>query len=256
MHAFGDFHVFTPRDDSMLRRLVYGIAFLACMTFGQSFEALSITQTKSGGAPGELHIQPNGLTGANVTLRQLLVFANHLNVPQLVGPNWIDTEGFDIAVKVKDPLSGTELASTLQAVLTDRFQLKIHHETKEMPVYFLIVANGGPKLRDAKEGEKAFDALDKNATPPFKANFAAIFKGCDLPAFAARLGRSLDHPVVDKTGIQGRYWFQLEWAIEPGGNSLRPSPSLLGALRDQLGLTLEDKTAPQDVLVIDQAEKP
>jgi uncharacterized protein (TIGR03435 family) len=239
----------------MLRRLVYGIAFLTCMTFGQSFETLSITRNKSGGPSGELHNRPDGLSATNVTLRQLLVFAYHLNVSQLQGPGWIDADGFDIAAKVKDKPSGTELASRLQAVLTDRFQLKLHHETKDMPVYFLVVANGGPKLRNAKEGEDAFNALVKTGISPFKANFAAISKGCDLPAFAERLGRPLDHPVVDKTGIQGKYWFQLEWAIEPGSNSSNPSQSLLVALRDQLGLTLENQTAPQDVLVIDQAEK-
>jgi uncharacterized protein (TIGR03435 family) len=157
---------------------------------------------------------------------------------------------------VADTPSGTELASRLQAVLTDRFQLKIHHETKEMPVYFLVVANGGPKLRDAKEGEEAFNDLVKSGTSPFKPYFAAIFKGCDLTAFAERLGRPLDHPVVDKTGIQGKYWFQLEWPIEPGSNSSNPSQSLLAALREQLGLTLENQTAPQDVLVIDRVEKP
>lgn len=241
----------------MLRRSVYGIALFAGLTFGQSpEETVSIAQKRSGGPPSELHIQPDGITGKHVTLRQLLEFAYRLNASQLQGPSWIDTEGFDIAVKVEDTPSGTGLASKLQAVLTDRFQLKVHHETKDMPVYFLLVANGGPKLRDAKEGEDAFNDLVKNGTTPFKPNFAAIFKGCDLPAFAERLGRPLDHPVVDKTGIQGRYWFQLEWPTGSGSNALSPSPALLAALGDQLGLALDKQTAPRDVLVIDRAEKP
>jgi uncharacterized protein (TIGR03435 family) len=191
-----------------------------------------------------------------VTLRQLLEFAYRLNASQLQGPSWIDTEGFDITVKAEDTATGAKLATRLQAILTDRFRLKLHYETKDMPVYFLVVANGGPKLRDAKEGEDAFNDLVKSGTSPFKPNFAAIFKGCDLPAFAERLGRPLDHPVVDKTGIQGKYWFQLEWPNGSGPSSLKPSPGLIAALGDQLGLALENQTAPQDVLVIDRAEKP
>jgi uncharacterized protein (TIGR03435 family) len=119
-------------------------------------------------------------------------------------PSWIDTERFDVTVEGPGP------GPRLQAVLSDRFQLKFHHESKEMPVYFLVVSKGGPHLRSRKEGEAAFDAT-KNGTSPFKPGLASLFKGCDLPAFAERLGRPLDRPIVDKTGIKGEYWFQLEW---------------------------------------------
>jgi uncharacterized protein (TIGR03435 family) len=243
----------------MQRVLTYvsAITFLSCVTFGQSLEeTVSIVQKKSGGPPSELRTQADGLTGTNVTLRQLMVLAYHLNASQLQGPSWIDSEGFDITVKAEDTSGGPALGLRLQTILTDRFKLKVHRETKNMPVYFLVVANGGPKLRDAKEGEDAFNGLVKNGNSPFKPYFAGIFKGCDLPAFAERLGRSLDRPVVDKTGIQGKYWFQLEWPIGSGPDSLNPSSSLLAVMRDQLGLALENQAAPQDVLVIDQAEKP
>lgn len=84
----------------------------------------------------------------------------------------------------------------------------------------------------------------------------AIFKPGDLPALAETLGRPLDRPIVDKTGIKGEYWFQLEWAPDPGPDAVNVGPSLLQALRGQLGLDLEPQSALQDVLVIDQAERP
>ena len=144
----------------------------------------------------------------------------------------------------------------LQALLLDRFKLKSHPEKREIPVYFLLIAKGGPHFRDRKEGEDAFNALSKNGTSPFKPALAAIFKGCDLSAFAERLGRPLDRPVLDKTGIQGEYWFQIEWSPDPGPNTINVGPSLLQALRNQLGLDLEKQSATQDILVIDHVERP
>ena len=226
----------------MLRILACAVA-ITFPSFGQS-----ITSNKSGGPPGELQTQPDGLTGTNVTLKQLLQFAYRLHDSQVSGPGWMETERFDITAKV--------LAPGLRAVLSDRFKLKFHHETKEIPVYFLMIAKGGPHLRDLKEGQAAFDALVKDRASPFKSTMVSLFKGCDLPAFAERLGRPLDRPVVDKTGIKGEYWFQMEWAPDPGPDAVNVGPSLLQALRDQLGLGLEPQSAPQDILVVDQAERP
>jgi uncharacterized protein (TIGR03435 family) len=100
----------------------------------------------------------------------------------------------------------------LQMLLEDRFKLKTHRETKEIPAYWLVVAKGGPKLRDVKE-EEAFNAAHAGKSP-FRPGFMAIFSNKSLPEFAQRL--ALDRPVIDKTGIEGRFWFQLEWADEPG----------------------------------------
>lgn len=82
-----------------------------------------------------------------------------------------------------------------------------------------------------------------------------MYTNKDLPEFAERLSRGIGRPVIDKTGIKGRYWFQLEWPIDkdhPGINE----PALISAMREQLGLTLEERTAPYEILVIDEAVAP
>jgi uncharacterized protein (TIGR03435 family) len=191
-----------------------------------------------------------------VTLKQLVLEAYSLHAAQLSGPNWIETGGYDVTARAKEGAGRAQIQLMLQALLLDRFKLKSHRETKDVPVYFLVVAKGGPKLHDAKEGENAFNALTKDGTSPFKPGLAAIFKPGDLPAFAERLGRPLDRPVLDKTGIKGQFWFQLEWAPDPGPDSINLGPSLLKALRDQLGLDLEAQKASLEILIIDHVERP
>jgi uncharacterized protein (TIGR03435 family) len=238
------------------------IAFLSSVTFCQStpappaFEAASVKPNKSGSPQGGLQPRPDGLTGTNVTLKQLVLEAYSLHAAQVSGPSWIETEGYDVTARAKEAAGRTQIQLMLQALPSDRFKLKCHRGTKDMPVYLLVVARGGPKLRDAKEGENAFNALTKDGASPFKPGLASIFKPADLPAFAERLGRPLDHPVLDKSGIKGRYWFQLEWVPDPGPGTINVGPSLLNALKDQLGLALETQKAPLEILVIDKAEKP
>jgi uncharacterized protein (TIGR03435 family) len=238
------------RRKGVLRILAWAVA-ISFVSFAQSFETVSITQDKSGGPPGELRTQRDGLTGTNVTLRQLIQFAYELPASRLSGPSWIETERYDVAVK--DTSGSSKLEVRMQTVLSDRFKLKFHHETKEIPVYFLVIAKGGVHLVGRKEGHDAFEARAKGGASPFKPGLMAIFKPGDLAAFAERLGRPLDRPIVDKTGVKGEYWFQLEWAPDPGPDAVNVGPSLLTALRDQLGLDLEPQRAAQDVLVIDQA---
>jgi uncharacterized protein (TIGR03435 family) len=145
----------------------------------------------------------------------------------------------------------------LRALLEDRFKLKTHRETKEIPAYWLLVAKGGPKLRDVKE-EESFKSAHAGKSP-FRPGFMAIFSNKSLPEFAQRLG--LDRPVIDKTGIEGRFWFQLEWAEEPRQTTREPltllqaGPSLLTALEEQLGLKLEEHLASIEILIIDRAER-
>jgi uncharacterized protein (TIGR03435 family) len=197
-------------------------------------------------------VQAECLTGKNVILKQLIAYAYGLRSYQLSGGDSIDTEGYDVTATAKNSPGFTQLRSMLRVLVEDRFKLKTHWETKEIPAYWLVVAKGGPKLRDVKEQE-SFEAAHAGE-PRFRPGFMAIFSNKSLPELANRLG--LDHPVIDKTGIEGRFWFQLEWAEESGQTNREASPPLLAALERELGLTLEEHRASTEVLIIDRPERP
>jgi len=222
-----------------------------------AFEAVSIKPSQSGGPRSGVRAQAGNLTGNNVTLKQLMTYANDIPGYLLLGPDWIETDGYDVAATAKNSPSVTELRLMLRTLLEDRFKLKTHRETKEIPAYWLVIAEGGPKLRDPKEEESFNSALAGRS--PFRPGFAGVYSNKSLPEFAERLGRPMDRPLLDKTGIQGRYWFQLEWADEPdqaGRQYLLVGAKLLTALREQVGLTLEEGNARVEILMIDSAEKP
>jgi uncharacterized protein (TIGR03435 family) len=243
------FRLSLQRGATMTRAIAIAslIGFMSEGAFTQSksalpvFDVASVKPTQSGGPRGGVRVQTNSLIGENVTLRQLMTYAYEVAGYQLSGPDWIDTEGYDVAAMAKGSLSATQFRLMLWSLLEDRFKLKTHRETKEVPAYWLVVAKGGPKLRDVKEEQSFFSALAGKS--PFKPGFMAIFSNKSLPEFAERLGRPMDRPVMDKTGIDGRFWFQLESAMEPGQTGqelyLRVSPPLFTALREQLGLNLE-----------------
>jgi uncharacterized protein (TIGR03435 family) len=218
-----------------------------------AFETSSIKPNKTGGARGAIQMKPEGVSGSNVTLKQLLRYAYELQESQLSGPDWIGTESYDVVGKPASPAGAAQLRLMLQRLLEDRFKMKSHRETKELPVYWLVVAEGGPKLRDPKE-EEAFNAAFAGKSP-FRSGFAGMFTNKDLPGFAERLSRMIGRSVIDKTGIKGRFWFQLEWVAEKEERGTA-GPSLLAAVQEQAGLRLVEGKAPTEVLVIDAVERP
>jgi uncharacterized protein (TIGR03435 family) len=216
-----------------------------------AFEAVSVLPNTAGGPRGPIRTKPEGIAAHNVTLKQLMGYAYDLQPSQIFGPAWIDTERYDVTAEANSPASPAQLRSMLRRLLGDRFGLKTRREMKELPICWLVVAEGGPKLGGVKE-EEAFNA-EFAAKSPFKPGVDAIFTSGDLAKFASRLSRGIDRPVIDKTGIKGRFWFSLEWMPEKN----QPyGPPLLAAIQEQLGLKLEDKKALTEVLVVDSAAKP
>lgn len=205
----------------------------------------------------------------NHTLKTLIAAAYNLN-PRAIsgGPAWVDSEHFDIVAKTpgEPPPNLDQQMAMLRKLLADRFQLTFHREQKELRVYALTVAKGGPKLT---ESTVAPDAAPEG--PP-----ALIFVVSPLqvrlPAKHATMGElasvlqraALDYPVLDRTGLSARYDFDLEFAPDETvfGGALgkgaedSATPGLLAAITQQLGLKLEATKGMVDAFVIDRAERP
>jgi uncharacterized protein (TIGR03435 family) len=231
------------------------IALLPCNALCQSvsFETASISPGAAGTPSAPIRVTRNGIVAANATLKQLVAFAFDLHEIEVSGPAWIDVGRYDVTARTSSPTAPEQLRLMLQKLLEDRLAFISHRERREIPVYWLVVAEGGAKLRNPSE-EGAFKAAFA-ARSPFKPGVDAIFTNKDLPGFARRLAPATGRPVIDKTGIEGNDWFQLEWV--PGRDQRgQAATSLLKALQEQLGLALQDKTAPAQVIVIDSAIQP
>ena len=209
-------------------------------------------------------------------------------VPIAGGPAWVNADLYEInATAEGGPSQETMRGPVLRAVLEDRFKLKIHRETREVSVYALAVAKGGPKLQQFKEGSCI--TLDfATPPPPFlpgqespRLCGASLLRGnaqsrmidlygIGLDQFSKYLGSLLGRPGIDKTGITGLFDFHLEFAPDESTPTLRASPpgtppaapsdpagpSIFTAIQEQLGLKLEPAKGPGEFLVIDRVERP
>jgi uncharacterized protein (TIGR03435 family) len=227
---------------------------------------------------------PDGIEGAFVTVPILIQRAYGLRSADQVsgGPDWTKNERFDIQAKMSEAdmaemqkLTHAEAKARreamLQALLAVRFKLKVHSETRQAPVFELVIARGGPKLKDAGTNTSGNLGKGDDSKPLVMFNQATestmVAQGESTKALADLLSQptsGLGRPVVDKTGLNGAYDFTLNWVphwdrILPGptGGSASPdeADSLFEALQ-QLGLKLQPATGPIEIIVIDHAEHP
>ncbi|HEY2383923.1 MAG TPA: TIGR03435 family protein [Terriglobia bacterium] len=170
------------------------------------------------------------------------------------GPGWMSSDRFDIDAKAEDASVTTgQLREMLQTLLTDRFKLQSHFETKETPGFALTLAKGGSKLVESKSQEERSSTMGS----PGQLSTENTKLSESLVRFL-NSGTALDGPVVDQTGLIGKYTFTLKWSPESGAPAgADPSgPSLFTALQEQLGLRLQPIKTTIEILVIDHAEKP
>jgi uncharacterized protein (TIGR03435 family) len=255
-----------------------------------AFATASLKPSTAGGSGGGIRLQPGGgLVATNVTLRQLVEYAyqRHPFDQREVtgGPVWADTDRFDVVAKAAaehlfDADAGTRHTwAMLRTLLADRFQLKAREENRDRAVYVLVAATPGgapgPKLR---KSEIDCAAVMKGQGPPMQPGhgppcgmktppgrlFANTFS---MAAIASQIARHVDRPVIDMTGLDGRFDIELEASeiksppdYKPGPSDLAlppaAGPSIFVAVREQLGLALEPRTTPVPVVVIDQAAPP
>ncbi len=273
--------------------LVVCIAPAVAQTPAPTFDVASVKPNKSGDMGTRIMFQPGGrFTANNITLKMLVRLAYDVQDFQISGgPAWITSDKYDLEARAEEGPQGDMRSLTeeqrkaemdrrrqmIQTLLADRFKLTLHKESKEAPIYALVVAKNGPKIKELPPEEpKPSDPKDAPDKPDPKhpgrggmrmGRGELTGQGIKLSFLAEALSNQVGRTVIDKTGLKGDYSFELKWTPDEShdlgfkgpGDAPPPSdangPSVFTALQEQLGLKLESEKGPVDLLVIDHAEK-
>jgi uncharacterized protein (TIGR03435 family) len=256
----------------------------------QKFDVATIKPAAPGARGTIIRPMPGGRVNAsNITLKDLIQIAYELQPFQISGgPPWLDSAHYDVEAKPDTPGNGGDWRPMLQTLLTERFQLTFHRETRELPMFALVQSRKDGKLAggmtESKEG--GCTPLDPAKPPPLPQPGKPVAPSCGnillfrstvglrldaasapIARLAPTLSRLLGRPVVDETGVTGNFDMKMEWTPDGTEVAFMPSdtpkppadaagPSIFAALPEQLGLKLEPKKGPAEVFVIDHAEKP
>lgn len=252
-----------------MKPIFAGLLFLAsAFAQPQGFDVVSIKPSDPLSNGMHFGISPSGTFEAKgVTLLDLISQAYDVRVFQIIGAlGWMGTDKYEIITKdeAKDP-SGADpnamnekqrqefhdrLIGKLQVMLADRFQLKLHREKKEMPVYALVIGKGGIRMQVSSESDAHDRGMNGSRTDDGKSSLTG--KNLPLEHLIRFLSNQTARPVIDQTGLTGNYNFKMIYA--PDMNDLT-GPSVFTALQEQLGLKLESQKGPVDVLVIDSVQR-
>lgn len=187
---------------------------------------------------------PGRFYALNGSIGELVRFAYDIKEYQLSAPDWmIKGDGYDIEANAAPGTTRKQMRPMVQTLLQERFKLVIHRETRMLPLYVLTVARGGPKLKQAAEGERRSGNFEHTRLTSRKVS---------MPQFAEDLSREMDQIVQDSTGISGLYDIVLEFAPDESATGL---PSIFTAIQQQLGLKLTASKGPVEIVVVDHAEK-
>jgi uncharacterized protein (TIGR03435 family) len=221
-----------------------------------TFDVTSVKPNTSGERGGSSKGEPGRYVGINVTLRRVMGLA-YLPVQEFVGgPDWINSDRFDIEGKAEGRPNQEQMREMLRSLLADRFKLVVHRETRQMPAYALTLARAdgrlGPELRRAAPCERCGG---------FSVGSGAMKgTGITMRQLAAELPSTTEgRYVVDRTGLDGMFDVTLTWsadALSPNAPTAEQAASIFVAIQEQLGLKLEPTTAPIEAIVIDRAERP
>jgi uncharacterized protein (TIGR03435 family) len=266
-------------------RLVLSCVALVIAASGQSFEVATVKPAPPGGLASRVHpdllkspawdvITLRGGPGSSspqridyeaVTLKAVLARAYNVKPYQISGADWLADERYDIVATMGPETSLEQLQLMLQQLLTERFRISLHRDTKMLPVYLLTVAKSGPKFKpvdaSGEEGKSAEDPIaverarrdagDLTPRGSFGVNGTA-------ERLAAMLSSYVNRPVKDATQLEGTYSFRLEFikdGTQPKGPNGATGPSIYAAVEEQLGLHLQASDEPTEILMIDKAEK-
>jgi uncharacterized protein (TIGR03435 family) len=214
------------------------------------------------GAPSDLNLQ----SWRNATLSRLLKIAYGLPQEEIIGPEWLDSELYDIEAKMPAGATEEQVPTMLRNLIIDRFQMRAHHEKRVLPMFQMVIAKSGPKLKPYVERSAPLPELKVSmALPRRRDGSTGIHAQGSLEVLALRLTSVVGRPVVNRTGLSGSYEFNLSWQVAstqtagPAGvdalPASDPSSDIFSALQSQLGLTLRSAEGPVDVLVLDHVER-
>jgi uncharacterized protein (TIGR03435 family) len=287
--------------DMEIKFAYFGIVFTALLHAQSAppaatpkFDVVSVKPCKpgvmvpGGSSPGRLHIGCGILAGLDNTGLIQVAYNRYATgqmssfrvLPIEGAPDWIHSDSFEIDAKSDGQPSFQMMEGPMmQAILEDRFKLKIHRETRQGPVYELVLGKGAPKLKPFQEGGCILVAAGRTLPPlsdgrrycrrMVNPRGAVEMEGGTLSEFAGLLSMALDRPVIDKTGFTNPFEIHLKFSPDDLA-SPRPSaadagvpaakvsdaPDIFQAVQEQLGLRLVPAKGPMDVLVIDHIEKP
>ena len=270
--------------DCIMRLAVFVMFVAGVATHGQAFEVASIKPSppptgggrmggRMRGGPGT--DDPTLFTCENSGLAALLIFAYDIKDYQYSGPEWTQFTRFTVSATVPPGATREQFRQMMRNLLAERFKLTVHHEKKDMVAsYDLVVARNGPKFKEVKAPPPADDAplepgplkTDANGFPVLPRGHgytmaithdrAALHSDEEsMPKLAEKLSRQLRQPVTDGTGLKGKYDITLYWVTELRPSADEPGPTIFQALQEQLGLKLESRKGPVDMLVVDHIEK-
>jgi uncharacterized protein (TIGR03435 family) len=250
-------------------------------TSSPAFEVASVKPNKSGTTQANIGMLPNGVNIVNLPLRGIIQLFFQINQPsKVIGiPDWTITERFDINARAAGPITADERRLMMQALLADRFKLVARLEKREVTVLALMLNRNdgklGPKLIESKgcvqpgatgaQNEPATGAQQPVCGPKTGGAGRLLLVGVPMQQFTSLLALVLGRTVADKTGLTGRYDIDLNYAPErqlppgveiPGTPADPNGPSIYTAVREQLGLKLDQQRDQEEVLVIDHIERP
>ncbi len=228
-----------------------------------AFDVASIRASAGGGGRGRpmgrlpfgnqnIQITPDSVTMRGASLKSVIAWAYGVKDFQVNGPDWLDTQRFDIVAKAAGQSTEDQLRIMTETLLADRFKVALHRTTKEMQAYVLVIGKGGSKLIESKtEGESELQ--------PDQARMQVTILRTPLSALTDMLYGVLRTPVVDETGLKGKYDVSINMmkyvSMGSDGGSIDPVGLIMTALQEELGLKLESRKTALDLLIVDHAEK-
>ncbi len=238
----------------MLRVISITVLLISAAAAQPAFDVASVRASEGSRGEGEwrddIQATPGSLIMRNVSLKTAVKWAYHVMDYQVTGPDWVGRDRYNISAKSTGPAAEDELRVMLGTLLADRFKLSFHRQTKELQAYVLSIGKNGAKFYESQvDGEPVIN--------PDKTHMSVEVKGMPASQVIETLSKILQSPVINNTGLTGRFDATVNIAryIPDGSSPFDPVATIILAVQEELGLKLESKKMALDFLIIDHAEK-